>query len=437
GDPSYGSSAGSPDDAVFVDDSGNVRIVNTRPLLSLANTSNGQAITLEYNEVDDELRVQNRAAYGNTFESTVAVFEAGGNVGIGTTDPGAKLDIYRSHSGIYNLIGARISIDNDEAASGRTMDGLVVNVDDTATGWGSMTLDGIKSTVTASDNTGVTTVGIKSTATGGETNWAFYGTGDGYFSGKIGIGTTSPDAKLHVREQAASTGVKLIIQSDESSSYLDIKADQDITGSGTADAAVRFAQGATWEWYIGVDTSELDRLKIGYNTGSVGANVALTIHQDGDVGIGCVGGGSSFDVAKSARFNTNGDNNDFVIEGISNPNLFYVDASRDGIAIGAATPGVGYVLDVTGDVEINGDVDVTGTYTVTCYKLNVGAGGVDPPFISFSNETHESIRQSAQNVADHEKVMQFWNGEARRIEIYVISEDTFYTLDGKLIKENK
>lgn len=62
-------------------------------------------------------------------------------------------------------------------------------------------------------------------------------------------------------------------------------------------------------------------------------------------------------------------------------------------------------------------------------------GGVDPPYISFSKESHESIRAYAQDVEEHEEVMQFWNGEAHRMEIYVISEDAFYTLTGERIEE--
>jgi len=60
-------------------------------------------------------------------------------------------------------------------------------------------------------------------------------------------------------------------------------------------------------------------------------------------------------------------------------------------------------------------------------------GGVDPPYISFSDQSHESIRQYAKSVDSHEKVMQFWNGKSHRMEVYVIAEDKFYSIDGKLI----
>lgn len=77
------------------------------------------------------------------------------------------------------------------------------------------------------------------------------------------------------------------------------------------------------------------------------------------------------------------------------------------------------------EIDENGNLDVVGKGTFS--------GGVDPPYISFSKESHESIREYALNVEDHEEVMQFWNGDAHRMEIYVISEDAFYTLTGELI----
>jgi hypothetical protein len=101
------------------------------------------------------------------------------------------------------------------------------------------------------------------------------------------------------------------------------------------------------------------------------------------------------------------------------------------------------------DVTVGGDTKI---FTGKTLKITTGAGttfvgpvtidgkltatgGVDPPYVSYSKETHESIREYAQYVEDHEEVMQFWNGDSHRMEVYVISEDLFYTITGELIEE--
>ena len=76
--------------------------------------------------------------------------------------------------------------------------------------------------------------------------------------------------------------------------------------------------------------------------------------------------------------------------------------------------------------EVSDDFTVFGKLTATL--------GVDPPYVSFSAETHDSIKQLAQNVEEHEVVMQFWNKDNNRFEVYVILQDAFYTLDGKEVK---
>ncbi|MBU0569007.1 hypothetical protein KKC52_13310, partial [bacterium] len=78
--------------------------------------------------------------------------------------------------------------------------------------------------------------------------------------------------------------------------------------------------------------------------------------------------------------------------------------------------------------------------TTPSSKLHVigkitATGGIDPPYVSYSKETHESIRERAKDVEAHEEVMQFWNASAHRMEVYVISEDRFYTFAGELIEE--
>lgn len=90
-------------------------------------------------------------------------------------------------------------------------------------------------------------------------------------------------------------------------------------------------------------------------------------------------------------------------------------------------------LDVSGDLTVGGDLVLTGN--LNCDRKGTFLGGIDPPYISFSSESHESIRERAKDVEEHEKVMQFWNSEEHRLELYVIEEDRFYTITGDLIEE--
>ena len=74
----------------------------------------------------------------------------------------------------------------------------------------------------------------------------------------------------------------------------------------------------------------------------------------------------------------------------------------------------------------DGTVDIPG-------KLTVG-GGVDPPYVSFTSENHDTIREMAQDVEEKEEVMVFWNTEKKQMEVFIIAEDTFYTFDGTIVE---
>ena len=75
--------------------------------------------------------------------------------------------------------------------------------------------------------------------------------------------------------------------------------------------------------------------------------------------------------------------------------------------------------------EVSDDFTVFGKLT---------AASIDPAYISYSGETHDSIKQMSLEVSDHEDVMQFWNKDNNRFEVYVIAQDTFYTFEGKEVK---
>jgi len=131
-----------------------------------------------------------------------------------------------------------------------------------------------------------------------------------------------------------------------------------------------------------------------------------------------------------------------------------IQAGNDGADVGYNRIGTGTTsnfieiasnqdLYITDDLEVGDDISgskaIFESLTVGPEPLNVFgkatfSGGVDPPYVSFSGETHDSIKQFARDVSDYEEVMQFWNTDNHQFEIYVIAEDSFYTFFGEKVK---
>ena len=89
---------------------------------------------------------------------------------------------------------------------------------------------------------------------------------DGYFAGKVGIGTESPNRLLHLLTTTTDETQQLLIQNGHS-----------------GDAAIMFnISGDTYS--LGIDNSDSDKFKLSY--GNLGTNDRLVIDSSGNVGIG-------------------------------------------------------------------------------------------------------------------------------------------------------
>jgi hypothetical protein len=124
-------------------------------------------------------------------------------------------------------------------------------------------------------------------------------------SGNVGIGTSSPDAKLSVNGVASF-------------------------GDGTAllPSIANFGDLNTGMWFPAADTIAF----------SEGGAEAMRITSDGRLGIGTTTPTEKLSVDGSVIFNESGNNVDFRVEGDTDVNLLFVDASTNSVGIGTSSP---------------------------------------------------------------------------------------------------
>jgi hypothetical protein len=233
-------------------------------------------------------------------------------------------------------------------------------------------------------------------------------------TGNIGIGITNPTEKLDVAGTVRMTGFSM--STGASNGFV---LTSDVVGRGT------------WQYMGMSDGHSLD-------AADGDPQDVIFVAEDGSVTINTMGtflrdlGEESKD-PPNIQIHTEGSQTQTVDLDSTSTVGRNADANvgnnLDVTVGGTTTITVGKTLTITSGsgTTFQGSVTIDGKLTAL--------GGVDPPYMSFSKETHESIREYAQNVEDHEEVMQFWNGDNHRMEVYVISEDSFYTITGELIEE--
>jgi cytoskeletal protein CcmA (bactofilin family) len=177
-------------------------------------------------------------------------------------------------------------------------------------------------------------------------------------------GDTSLDGALTVNDSGADKDV--IMEGDTDTALFHLDAGNDRVGIGTATPAVLFdVDGVFNATQITINEAGADldsRIE-----GDTDANLLYTDAGNDRVGVGTATPATLLDVAgvfSSTSFiiNEAAADLDSRIEGDTDANLFYTDASTDRVGIGTATPST--KLDVQGTFNITGTTTIEGAVTI-------------------------------------------------------------------------
>jgi len=453
--------------ALYVSASGNVGIGGTTPNRKLEvitgnGTTNGIRLTYGNNVTTEGLDITylnngfTTASFDSLYNSNSAIMQfrmktastpvtamtilGSGNIGIGTTAPGATLDVYTTGdptaffraAGDFNVNFRGSTLGNTQLFSIRNNNTSVVHLNtqnsarlalgvSAATGSGTV-VEHV--TINSSGNVGIGTTSPASKldvngkiSAGGATEtlnglsainssslqatvysynynpsgWSIYSAqGINYFSGSVGIGTTSPLTKLHISSPSNDVGVRLtnttaaksfLSYVDTSGNYIIYDANVDnnrltINSAGTASFSGNVSIGTTNAdstalRIVPVSTDTIQRtLHIGYN-GSMSSGTHGSLITFGNTTpstaqlarIGAFYEGGTY--MGSLRFYTNTDT-----EGASPSERMRITAGGN-VGIGTTSPNA--------KLDVNGNAIVSGSFTVvtgSAVELQVTNTGV-------------------------------------------------------------
>ena len=255
-----------------------------------------------------------------------------GNVGIGTTTPSAKLHV----SG--NILGSTITAPATHSKSkfrlhGTGNDAHSIGTASYANTYGPGTWDSgtIMHQFYGSTGDIIAQLGVGGSTASNNTS---------YFTGNVGIGTTSPNTPLMIETNTT-----------------DVLGALKIKNAGTGDASMFFTVNASGTvWQLGIDNSDGDKFKIGQDNSNadVGVGTKLTIDTSGNVGIGTTSPSQKLDVEGGALGSTSGDSTTAAIIRAGRQNLIFKDTrTADGTDWNNATFKVIAAIDTTSHQSID------------------------------------------------------------------------------------
>jgi hypothetical protein len=386
--------------------SGNVAIgttidINALDVAGNINIQGGNGGYLTFNNGDANIVINNNGTgrdlsfktYDGSSNAERMRIDKDGNVGIGTTAPGNKLHIVSGDEDTLRL----------EATSGQP---AIFWYPDGSVKW--------------EERASASTWQLYSYD---ESEWIF-----NLYSGKCGIGTTTPEKKLHVLTSTTDSTPQVLVQN-----------------SSSGDASLQFNISGT-SYTLGIDNSDSDKFKI--STSALGTNDRLSIDSSGAVTIGGTVTTGAITTTGTLTVNSGhvnidsgysfqwGDTHERIeqsdgkIEFFTN-NTEQMTLSGSNLGIGTTTPDA--KLDVNGGIIAGGKT----TYTISSGSLTTtgtavaglsgesGGNGFSAGFIftCFGGEGYQRIVYSCRNEGGT------WNID-KDIDEGVNAFDVTYAADG-------
>lgn len=202
-------------------------------------------------------------------------------------------------------------------------------------------------------------------AFGSDTNFVF-----DPLNTRVGVGIDTPEMSLHLNSATDTDEVGFRVDSAATQGYFYAIGIDDFVYIGSKTSSdLKFVRGG--EIYMEFTTGEISYF-------------APQITINGDLSV--VDAGAFFDQTGSV-FNEESAAIDFRVESVDNQYMIYVIGATNQVGIGTSTPGVGYTMEVAGDLQILGDIKsngllwasdgVAGVLTAARYEnWNTGSTGV-------------------------------------------------------------
>ena len=322
-----------------------------------------------------------------------------GNVGIGTTSPGAKLQINTGAAGTTGLIIQDASnqtaplttwLRSDDVILAKMLrTGLQIGNDSTyglLSSSGGLTIGNGSAASTRLTQSG-NDIYFQNTVSSGDVYFTGYNgadlTGDVIFkgTGNVGIGTTDPDADLHVDSDGSvlSTGTEVLrLSSNLGWATVGSGPMLKFTGTNVGDSDLASIRAYAFE---------TDAVGLAFDTGYPTLSTKMVIHENGNVGIGTTEPQSKLDVFLAANTltsfgvtsNANGNYSGIHLGYKEHGNLTYRKGGIVFETLGDAN-GRGKIHILNNGTANNSTVGLSDARLTVNYDGNVGIGTTTPSY---------------------------------------------------------